>query len=262
MNIKKLFALSFLALLVASLVYAYVTYNCDGLTGGSPRDLDYISVNDLNHGDRAIVIDSETSSYLYFEFDSTSTQAENVTTHPYYVRPDDYVTQGVWHEINPLQPSLPTDSPGTLAGNVSWNTDRNSIAVGDGTNTRAILSGHTIYIVITSPDLLDDPDNQVLWRNMTGTTFYAANAFFRTSDSGTTLSVRAGASPYATEYSDGTDLWVNVAMDTIGGVSCYVKEYTSGTSTILPDYPIIMQYGGGSISDWVEIVIGGYLEGE
>lgn len=75
---------------------AVTTYNCNGLTGGTQRDLDYLSVSDLNNGDRAIVL-TGTIKY-HFKYDSTATNAENVTTHPFKVRPDDYATAGVWIE--------------------------------------------------------------------------------------------------------------------------------------------------------------------
>lgn len=102
---KKLFAIFtiIIALWVASVtpVYAIETKNCDYLTGGAQRALDYISVNDLNDGDRAFVIHLSGASYymVYMKFDATGTTAENVSNHPYYVRPDDYNTRGVWYEV-------------------------------------------------------------------------------------------------------------------------------------------------------------------
>jgi len=97
---KKLI-LSILLILLAVPAYALVTYNCTGLTGGATRDLDYLSVDDLSDGDRALVkFTSGVSSYLgMFEYDSSGTTTENTTTHPYYVRPDDYSTAGVWAEL-------------------------------------------------------------------------------------------------------------------------------------------------------------------
>jgi len=72
------------------------TYNCTALTGGAARALDSHSVGDLGDGDRAVCAVGGTM--LYFMFNSTATDAEDVTNHPYKVRPDDYVDQGVWIE--------------------------------------------------------------------------------------------------------------------------------------------------------------------
>ena len=99
---KKILILFMLATcLIASPVYAIETKNCDSLTGGVQRSLDYISVKDLNNGDRAIVVYASGVSYYfgYFKYDATGTTAESITSHPYYVRPDDYVTAGVWYEV-------------------------------------------------------------------------------------------------------------------------------------------------------------------
>jgi hypothetical protein len=74
------------------------------MTGGGERSLDAISINDLADGYRAIVSD-ENDNFIYFEFNSTSTGTENVTAHPFKVRPDNYVSQGygmsrwVWLEV-------------------------------------------------------------------------------------------------------------------------------------------------------------------
>lgn len=73
------------------------TYNCTALTGGATRALDSHSVANLQDGDRALVA-LPTNKMLYFEFVAASTDAEDVSAHPYKVRPDDYSTAGVWIE--------------------------------------------------------------------------------------------------------------------------------------------------------------------
>jgi len=78
----------------------YTTYNCDALTGGAARALDSLSVGDLTTGDRAVIAVS--GEFLYFVYDSTATAAENVSTHPYVVRPDDYSSGGNWEEQETL----------------------------------------------------------------------------------------------------------------------------------------------------------------
>ena len=74
----------------------YTTHNCDSLIGGAIRSLDSHSVGDLATGDRAVCLVS--GELLYFKYNSTGTAAENVSTHPYVVRPDDYIDGGNWEE--------------------------------------------------------------------------------------------------------------------------------------------------------------------
>lgn len=75
------------------------------LTGGIDRALDeYYITPTLTHiyggqidGDIAHVIVG--GKIYFFRFDATATDAEDVVTHPYKVRPDDYSTAGVWIEL-------------------------------------------------------------------------------------------------------------------------------------------------------------------
>lgn len=100
----KRFLLSILLILALAVPsWAIVTYNCEYLTGGAQRALDYLSVSDLNNGDRAIVVyGSGVSKYLYyFKYDASGVTAENTYIHPYYVRPNDFATAGVWYEVPP-----------------------------------------------------------------------------------------------------------------------------------------------------------------
>ena len=78
---------------------AVTSYNCTALTGGVARALDSYAVATLVDGDRAFVAVS--GRFLYFMFDADATDAEDITTHPYKVRPDNYATQGVWIEDEP-----------------------------------------------------------------------------------------------------------------------------------------------------------------
>jgi hypothetical protein len=75
---------------------AYTTYNCDAMKGGAARALDALSVGSLTTGDRAIV--ATTAAAYYFKYNSTGTAAEQTTTAPRVVRPDDYATGGNWEE--------------------------------------------------------------------------------------------------------------------------------------------------------------------
>jgi len=96
----------------------YTTYNCDALTGGAARALDSYSVGALTTGDRAFV--DEAGETLRFKYNSAGTAAENVSTHPYVVRPDDYSDGGNWEEQETV-------------GNVSAaaNLTANALIVGD-----------------------------------------------------------------------------------------------------------------------------------
>ncbi len=75
---------------------AYTTYNCDALTGGGTRALDTLAVGDLTTGDRAVVYVS--AKTYFFKYTSTSTAAEQATTAPRVIRPDNYSTGGNWDE--------------------------------------------------------------------------------------------------------------------------------------------------------------------
>ena len=101
---KKYLLTLFFSILVACIplsVDAQIkTLNCWELTGGGTRALDSYAVADLKavvDGVRALVVISSDEWY-YFEFQSAATDAENTSTHPYRVRPDDYSTSGVWYE--------------------------------------------------------------------------------------------------------------------------------------------------------------------
>ena len=73
------------------------------LTGGTQWALDSfpiagsLTAKPLIDKDKAIVTDG--TNVYFFEFDASSTDAEDITTHPYKVRPDDFVTSGVWIEM-------------------------------------------------------------------------------------------------------------------------------------------------------------------
>ena len=87
-------------LLFAVNAHAIVTYNCNTWTGGTARALDAISVDDLSDGARAIIFySSGATTYLGLaEYVASGTTAENTSAHPYFVRPDDYSSSGVWVE--------------------------------------------------------------------------------------------------------------------------------------------------------------------
>lgn len=75
---------------------SYTTFNCDALTGGGTRALDTLVVGDLTTGDRAVVYVS--AKTYFFKYTSTATAAEQATTAPRVIRPDNYSTGGNWDE--------------------------------------------------------------------------------------------------------------------------------------------------------------------
>lgn len=93
----------FLILVLISLVLPFQleaaykqNFTCTALTGGTVGALDYYKTSGLHEGDETHCFVS--GDVLHFRFDVDGTNAENTSTHPYYVRPDDYSTQGVWVE--------------------------------------------------------------------------------------------------------------------------------------------------------------------
>ena len=74
------------------------SYNCTALTGGAARALDSYAIATLVDSDRAFV--AVGGRFLYFHYDADGTDAEDTTTHPFKVRPDDY-GPGVWIEDEP-----------------------------------------------------------------------------------------------------------------------------------------------------------------
>jgi len=75
---------------------AYTVYNCTALTGGAERALDALAVAGLAANDRAFCV---VSGIMYIFSFSTGTAAEQTTTHPYIIRPDDYGASGNWTEL-------------------------------------------------------------------------------------------------------------------------------------------------------------------
>lgn len=126
------------------------------------------------------------------------------------------------------------------------------------------ISGRTEYIIVSSPDSVDDPRSLVIHENTSGTTFVVTNAVFKVDSknsspvAGVTLTVASGASQYAWNYKTGTSLWA-VTIDGSGS-SSYVKTYASGSSIIQKDRPLIMNFGEGSSAGQITITLGGYLE--
>jgi hypothetical protein len=126
---------------------AITTYNCDEFTGGGTRDLDSIAIASLVNDDRAFVIKSDVVTPMYF--DSSSTAAEDVSTHPYAVRPDDYSSAGVWLELYFSGVAFASGTIGSSgASQVGLNTLNGDIPqmqmFVDGTQSSQIYSGGVV----------------------------------------------------------------------------------------------------------------------
>jgi hypothetical protein len=152
---KKLLLSILIFLMAVTPSWALTTYNCNYLTGGNARALDYLSVSDLSDGDRAIIVYQSGVShyYVYFRYDASGTTAENTTAHPYYVRPNDYATAGVWVEVTPKwvdlgaslsMVDLTITGTLTVSSIVATGSVQGGIVVATISNT-ATLSGATKY---------------------------------------------------------------------------------------------------------------------
>lgn len=141
---RKLFTIIVLAicLILPFTVEAITTYNANALTGGTQRDLDYLSVSEIDNGDRAVVVTG--TLFYFFKYDSTATDAENTTSHPFKVRPDDYATAGVWIEQE-LAPMTGVDAYGGLAAAVAiWNADGSDVTLEVRTSQTSLSANLTV----------------------------------------------------------------------------------------------------------------------
>jgi hypothetical protein len=94
-------------------------YELTALTGGGTNALDAIPVADLADGDLAIV--TYLGGFYVFRFVAAATDAETTAKHPIRIRPDDYLSAGVWYEYA-------TDGP------FSWIDVGKKGAIGDGSS--------------------------------------------------------------------------------------------------------------------------------
>lgn len=110
-------------------------FGATSLVGGGTGALDALQISDLADTYRAVVID-EANGVLFFHFDAAATDAEDVATHPFKVRPDDYATAGVWIEIEPSKGhdrshavTSTDDHTSTSTENVIQKADANGLPV-------------------------------------------------------------------------------------------------------------------------------------
>ena len=101
------------------------------LLGGVSGSLDNIAIAGISDNDLAWVIDSSDVLYFY-RFEASSTTAESS---PYFIRPDDYSSAGVWYLISTIS-VRPTATPSITgrdsdqANDPTWSITGNS----DGTD--------------------------------------------------------------------------------------------------------------------------------
>ena len=124
---------------------ALKTHNCNAFTGGGARALDRYAIATLLDGYRAHVVVG--GVYTYMVFDASATDAEDVATHPFKVRPDDYgAGPGVWIE------QIGSDASATEKGIVELNTDAEAKTGADtvraitAANLKAAMGGITTVV--------------------------------------------------------------------------------------------------------------------
>ncbi len=98
---------------------ASMIWPANDLTGGTYGTLDKWRMDGagnpkgrpVKNGDRAFVILS--TGPHYFVFNSSATDATNITTRPFKIRPVDYIDHGVWEEVTdwPLSTGDVDDAP-------------------------------------------------------------------------------------------------------------------------------------------------------
>lgn len=225
-TMKRLFAaiFFFLSLLIAvPPARSVVTYNCDSLTGGAQRALDYISVNDLNDGDRSLVTySSGVSTYLgIYKYDASGVTPENTSVHPFYIRPNDYATSGVWCEI----PLSWVDLQTTLSILNLTVTGTNSVVNLD-------ASGR-----ITGPYYMFDSWSGSTSVTLSGATLYGAYISNYTATSSVTVIVPTAVTGYqvnadlAKDMTSGSTIYLYLAAgDSILNKPNFVCGTASGTS--------------------------------
>lgn len=137
-------------------------FACTSLTGGTVGALDYYKVSQLSEGDETHC--NVSGEVFHFRFDYDGTDAEDVATHPYKVRPDDYTTQGVWIEqalsniefgadvtdatnVNAAGATMNADTD--VSGN-SWVLDQDNL--GDDSNTK-VPTQQSVKAYVDAEDL-------------------------------------------------------------------------------------------------------------
>lgn len=120
------------------------------LTGGTQWSLDWFPIASLIDQDKAVVTDG--TNIYFFEFDATSVLAEDVVTHPYKVRPDDFSTAGVWIEQVPYSSgggsgtvtSVSVVTANGISGTVANPTTTPAITLTLGAITPSTVNGLTL----------------------------------------------------------------------------------------------------------------------
>lgn len=122
------------------------------------------------------------------------------------------------------------------------------------------LTGATVFIPIARPDLFASPDDQYIWVNDTGTTFFVTNAIFRSVTSGCTVDgIKYSASAVDFSYANGVSMFLTAFMDS-AKTGFYEKSYT-GVTPVPTGRAIVMNWGSVS-SDFFSLTLGGYFSEE
>lgn len=123
------------------------------------------------------------------------------------------------------------------------------------------VSGTTVpTIIIPEPDQLDDINEHPIWKNDTGTTFWATSIQTWGADSGTTCTLAYSASEANMAITSGTSIWTTLWPST-AGTNGYYGSVASGATGIPPNRWLLMDFNGDT-PDWMALTIGGYYARE
>ena len=144
----RIFLLILIGFLISiSSAFAIMTYNCTDFTGGGSRDLDHYTITSLNNNDIAYV--RKSGKVYTFYFNASSSVEENISSHPYAVRPNDYGSgPGVWIEFIIPYTSMIADnqSPQSdsvcTAGTIVYDSNYIYICTESAVWKRATLTGY------------------------------------------------------------------------------------------------------------------------
>jgi len=152
-----------------------------------------------------------------------------------------------------------TSPTATQSGAIYVDTNDKSLQVGVSGAGYNLPLEERIYVIITSPDLLDNKNQQPIWKNLTGQTLYITGATFYCSTSGNSIEgISYSSTPINFQFGAGVTLFNFVNMTT-AGTSVYSKEYNTGVSAVPQDRTILLDYGIGT-PDWIAIeIVGRYM---
>ncbi|MFA5391832.1 MAG: hypothetical protein WC331_10485 [Candidatus Omnitrophota bacterium] len=197
-------------------------------TGGTSAALDGVDINLLNDGDPAFVVVEVSAGVFVMEFynyDASSTAAENTTTHPFSVRPDNYATAGVWIET---QASTLVPSDGQIIFPATQNASSGANTLDDyeeGTWTPGIsFSDGVVGITYSAQDGRYEK---------IGRTVVATGRLALASKGSSVGNAAVTGLPFVCVNSDGGISPVGLRMTAVAFANVYLGQVQKNTTTIL-----------------------------